>query len=443
MKITVKEEFLKRMEQLLKEEYEDFLKEYDKKSQKGLRVNTLKIGVEEFKKIVPFEITPIPWCPTGFYYDKEEKAGNHLYHILGLYYIQEPTAMAVVEVLDPKPGEKILDVSAAPGGKTTHIATKIGDKGIIVANEIDNKRIKALVENIERMGIRNIVITNESPEKLASAFKGYFDKILVDAPCSGEGMFRKDPTARKIWSLNNVMSCSIIQKNILRNVAPLLKPGGILVYSTCTFSPEENEGVIKKFLEEHLEFEVEESEVCKYFDKGHPEWVEGPEDLSKCIRLWPHKLKGEGHFIAKLRKKDSDNEDYKFTKRKNSNNKKGLELFYDFANKYLNLDLGVLNLEIYNNFVYHVSEDLPYLGNIKVYRYGWQLGELKKNRFEPSHWLAMGIKTHEAQRHLELTKEYKEKYFNGETFELDMEDGWIFFTAEGLGAVLMRGPVKL
>ncbi|SHE74842.1 16S rRNA (cytosine(967)-C(5))-methyltransferase [Thermoanaerobacter uzonensis DSM 18761] len=445
MKITVKKEFLKRMEQLLKEEYEDFLKEYDKKPQKGLRVNTLKIGVEEFKKIVPFEITPIPWCPTGFYYDKEEKAGNHLYHILGLYYIQEPTAMAVVEVLDPKPGEKILDVSAAPGGKTTHIATKIGDEGIIVANEIDKKRIKALVENVERMGIRNIVITNETPEKLATAFEGYFDKILVDAPCSGEGMFRKDPTARKIWSLNNVISCSITQRNILRSVAPLLKKGGILVYSTCTFAPEEDEGVIKKFLEEHPEFEIEESEISKFFDIGHPEWVEGPEDLKKCMRLWPHKVRGEGHFIAKLRKKEEEEPDSRFKKTKGRRKQKELQLFYDFADKYLNLDLDNLNIEVHNDSVYHVPEGLPDLNNIKVYRYGWQLGVLKKNRFEPSHWLAMGIKTFQAKRLLELEREQKEKYLKGETFELDLEDGWIFFTIEGFPAGwgrIAKGVVK-
>lgn len=445
MKVPVKEEFLKRMKELLKEEYEAFLKEYEKKPQKGLRVNTLKIDVENFKKIAPFEIEPIPWCPTGFYYEKEEKAGNHLYHVLGLYYIQEPTAMAVVEVLDPKPGEKILDVSAAPGGKTTHIASKIGDEGLIVANEIDRKRIRALEENVARMGIRNIVLLNERPERLIQAFEGYFDKIVVDAPCSGEGMFRKDPAVRRIWSLNNVLSCSITQRNILRSVAPLLKRGGVLVYSTCTFSPEENEGVIKKFLEENPEFEVVESELSHFFDKGHPEWVDGPKELEKCMRLWPHKVRGEGHFIAKLKKNGEDvNVNFK-RKVEKKKHQKELELFYQFADKYLDLDLEILNLQVDNNFVYHVPLDLPELKGIRIYRHGWLMGELKKNRFEPSHWLAMGLKPSQIKRVLELDKFQREKYLNGETFELDEEDGWILFTAEnfpaGWGRVA-KGVVK-
>ncbi|MGB9780159.1 RsmB/NOP family class I SAM-dependent RNA methyltransferase [Caldanaerobacter sp.] len=445
MKVPVKEEFLKRMKELLKEEYEAFLKEYEKKPQKGLRVNTLKIDVESFKKVAPFEIEPIPWCPTGFYYEKEEKAGNHLYHVLGLYYIQEPTAMAVVEVLDPKPGEKILDVSAAPGGKTTHIASKIGDEGLIVANEIDRRRIKILEENVARMGIKNIVLLNEKPEKLIKPFKEYFDRIVVDAPCSGEGMFRKDPTARKIWSLNNVISCSVTQRNILRNVAPLLKPGGILVYSTCTFSPEENEGVIKKFLEEYPEFEIMESELSRFFDRGRPEWVKGPKELERCMRLWPHKVKGEGHFIAKLKKKGKAS-DYNFKpKIEKKKQKKDLELFYYFADKYLDIDLKMLNLQIYNDFVYHVPTGLPELDEIKVYRKGWLMGELKKNRFEPSHWLAMGLKPEQVKRVLELKGPWREKYLKGETFKLEEEDGWMLFTMEnfvaGWGRVA-KGIVK-
>lgn len=430
MAIALKEDFLKRMKDLLKDDYDKFLDEYNREPYKALRVNTLKISAEEFQSLSPFSLLSVPWCKTGFYYSDGDRPGSHIYHDLGLYYIQEPSAMAVVEALCPEPGDRVLDMSAAPGGKATHIAAKLNGKGILVANEINGKRVKTLVENIERMGIKNAVITNESPAKLISNFYEYFDKVLVDAPCSGEGMFRKDEDSRMEWSENNVLSCSIRQKNILESAAQVLKPGGILVYSTCTFAPEENEGVIKDFLSKNKGFVVVESELKTFFDRGYPEWVNGSEELKKCMRLWPHKIKGEGHFIAKLKKSGEYNEDEKIIKEK-SKFAGDIKLFYEFADKYLNINLNDLNLKLYGNFVYHVPEGLPDLNGIKVYRYGWQLGELKKNRFEPSHWLAMAIKKEEAVLKIGLKNEYINKYLHGETFATDIKDGWAIISIDG------------
>ncbi|TCW38112.1 NOL1/NOP2/sun family putative RNA methylase [Thermohydrogenium kirishiense] len=431
MIMKIKEDFVNKMRFLLKDDFEKFMREYEKEPYRGLRVNTLKISVDEFLRISPFRLISVPWCDTGFYYDQNDKPGKHYYHDAGLFYIQEPSAMAVVEALNPVPGDIVLDLSAAPGGKSTHIASKLNGEGLLVSNEINSKRVKVLAENIERIGIRNAVILNESPEKLEKTFKDYFDKILVDAPCSGEGMFRKDETARDEWSLENVLSCAYRQKKILDSASCMLKPGGIMVYSTCTFSPEENEGVIDHFLKNHSDFELIEIYKHEGFDNGHSEWVNGCSDLRKCVRLWPHLLKGEGHFIAKLRKNGiydkSSNSKVKFKQRKGFVDK----LFYDFIDNYLNIDVEKLNLQKIGDHVYHIPEETMDLSGIKVYRCGFDLGQLKKGRFEPSHWLAMALKKDETKRIYNLRANEIESYIHGETLNIDIDDGWILLLIDG------------
>lgn len=423
MDLELNKDFIEKMKVLLKEDFESFIKELDKEPYRALRVNTLKITTDEFKRISPFSLKPVPWCDMGFYFDNNERPGSHVFHDAGLYYIQEPSAMAVTEVLDPKPGEFVLDLSAAPGGKSTHIASKLNGEGILVANEINSKRVKILAENIERMGIKNAIILNESPDRLTDKFREYFDKILVDAPCSGEGMFRKDEIARKEWSKENVASCAARQKNILDSASEMLKPGGILVYSTCTFSPEEDEGVISDFLKKHENYDIVESNVYSGFDYGHPEWVNGNDKLKKCIRLWPHMIKGEGHFITKLKKEGIN--DYKGENKIKKIIDKDVKFFYDFANNYLDIDVNKLNLKIIGDHIYHIPYQLPHLSGIKVYRHGWDLGILKKNRFEPSHWLAMALKKDESRQYYKLKDFELDKYLHGETLNVDMEDGWL------------------
>lgn len=308
MSVQLPTAFAKRMEQLLGDEFEAFMAAYDHTPHAGLRVNTLKIPVEAFKAISPLELRPIPWCSTGFYIPYGMKPGLHPYYFAGLYYIQEPSAMSPVELLNVAPGEAVLDLCAAPGGKSTQIAAKLQGSGVLVTNDINAERTKALAKNVELCGVRNAVILNESPERIADAFPHFFDKILIDAPCSGEGMFRKDENMIKQWETHSVEKCVVMQRDILRVAASMLGEGGRIVYSTCTFAPEENEGMIAEFLVAHPDFEVMPVPEEAGFAPGHPEWVSeavaaAHPELRGTARLWPHLIEGEGHFIAVLQHK--------------------------------------------------------------------------------------------------------------------------------------------
>ena len=286
------EGFEARMRALLGSEYEDFLASFDRPLCTGLRRNPLKTGFTG--DLSRFSLSPVPWCPTGFYYAAVSRPGLSPYHAAGLYYLQEPSAMAPAELLDPQPGERVLDLCAAPGGKSTQLAGKLRGKGLLVCNEINAKRAKILSGNIERLGISNALVLNEHPKRLEERFAGYFDKILVDAPCSGEGMFRKEEAAVTDWTEDTNAICANRQLEILTSAAAMLRPGGRLVYSTCTFSPVENEGVISDFCGKIPIFSVEKPDV-PFFSPGRPDWVANPAPgLEKTFRLWPHKLLGEG-----------------------------------------------------------------------------------------------------------------------------------------------------
>ena len=273
-------------------EYEAFLESYNKERAYGLRYNPLKIDRGSFLRELSISLRAVTWAEEGFYYEASEHPGKHVLHEAGAFYIQEPSAMAVVEVLDPKPGERILDLCAAPGGKSTQIAGRMQGAGLLVSNEIIPSRAKILSQNIERMGVGNCVVCREEPKRLAEAFPVFFDRVLVDAPCSGEGMFRKDETAIAEWSPENVTMCAARQRDILKQAAGMVTPGGVLVYSTCTFSIEENEGTIRDFTKEHPEFTVENVHI------------NGIRGSDRTLRLWPHLIEGEGHFIARLRRVD-------------------------------------------------------------------------------------------------------------------------------------------
>ena len=296
-KINLPEEFLIKMKALLGEEYEKFLESYSMKRAYGIRLNPLKIeDICKAKKLAEQAgLRKIPWARDGYYYEENLRPGRHIFHETGVYYIQEPSAMAVVELLDPKPGDKVLDLCAAPGGKTTQIAGRLLGQGLLVSNEIHPSRAKILSQNVERMGIANAVVSNESAKILADHFPGFFNKIVVDAPCSGEGMFRKDQKARGEWSQENVVMCADRQKEILDYAACMLCPGGRLVYSTCTFSPEENEGNIQGFLNRNPQFSIEKIDTYQGFSKGKPEWIEGGQkELEHTFRIWPYKVEEIG-----------------------------------------------------------------------------------------------------------------------------------------------------
>ena len=283
------EKFLARMQQQLGDEYDEYLRSLQRPRAVALRFNPLKGDIP----VLPFVGEPVPWEPMGYYYDPDSRPGLHPYHEAGVYYLQEASAMASAALLEPQPGEIILDLCAAPGGKSTQIAGRMQGKGLLVSNEINQKRAKVLSRNIERLGIGNAVVTGEAPAALADRFPGFFHRIMVDAPCSGEGMFRKEEAAITDWSEENVEMCARRQAEILDCAAVMLRPGGRLVYSTCTFAPQEDEEAVEAFLARHPEFEAEPVNA-PWFQESRP----------GMYRLWPHKLLGEGHFAAVLRKMD-------------------------------------------------------------------------------------------------------------------------------------------
>lgn len=424
-------DFCRRMERLLGSEYQAFYDSYRQPRVQGLRLNTRKVLPEKFLKQVPFQLKKIPWTQQGYYYAQQQRPGKHPYHEAGLYYIQEPSAMAVVELLDPQPGEKILDLCAAPGGKTTQIADKLQGQGFLLSNEFHAGRAKILSQNVERMGIGNAVVTNEAPQKLAERFGGYFDRVLVDAPCSGEGMFRKNPLAAEEWSQQNVELCATRQLEILQAAAVMLKPEGRLVYSTCTFSPEENEGVIEQFCRMNTQFEIETVQGNALFSEGRKEWGNGGEELCRTFRLWPHRLQGEGHFIAVLHKKDGDTENVTRYQPKQVE-RAVLQQYQAFAAEYLRTQTEG-ELSLFGESLYLVPPEMADMQRLKVVRPGLQIGLAKKNRFEPSHALALALRQQDFILSEDFTADSPEivNYLKGQTVPSEGEKGWCLVTVDG------------
>jgi len=439
MSFPLPQDFKIRMQEMLGEEYEAFLQSYENTNHQALRVNRLKGTVDDFFSACAFadELTPVSWTCDGFYYPETTRPGKHPYHEAGAYYIQEPSAMMPAALLDAKPGERILDLCAAPGGKSTQIASAMQQQGILISNEIHPARAKILSENMERMGVRNAIVTNESPQTLAPRFPSYFDRIVVDAPCSGEGMFRKNEEAVSQWSLENVQICADRQDEILDCADLMLKPGGTLVYSTCTFATLENEGSISRFLQRHSGYEVIEQK-----------------------RLWPHKIKGEGHFVAVL-KKTAGNDirvsavstgkadiylcDGKLEASSGAQKKKGkksgntcddFSSLQEFLSATLRLPLSG-KLERFGDQIYLLPSDSPSLAGLRALRAGLHLGTILKNRFEPSHALALSLHFADVVYSVNFTSSDAAQYrlacdyINGQTFPQNGEKGWYLICLDG------------
>lgn len=435
-------EFEKKMKAFLGDEWDDFLYSYDNNRFQALRFNTLKVQSPEermriLKTLKISSDKKVSWANEAYYFDENVRPGKHPYHEMGLYYIQEPSAMSAAALLAPKPGMRVLDLCAAPGGKSTQLATYLGDSGLLVSNEINTQRSRILSQNIERMGIKNAIVTNEDSFVLASHFPGFFNAIQVDAPCSGEGMFRKLPEAIEQWSMENVAICAARQKEILDNAAVMLKPGGTIVYSTCTFSKEENEDVIEYFLERHPDFTLEEME-----------------------RFWPHKVDGEGHFVAKLVRRGSVDTDLKADrktkKNKNSKNRKNetkpaltkenMKLLSEFLDETIseNMAAWIKNsrLVMFGEQLYRLPDMEVDIKGLKVQRAGLHIGEFKKQRFEPSHSLALALKISEAKNVVKLTWDDPQTtgFFNGQSVMLSDEQtaeckkGWALVCVDGYPA---------
>ena len=398
--------FLARMRAQLRTEeaFNAFLASYDRPARRGVRVNNLKITREEFLKISPFSLRPVPWEENGFYVDENIKTGGHAYHFAGLYYSQEPSAMSVAPLLNAKPGERVLDLCAAPGGKSTQLAGAMRGEGILVCNEINGERARILSQNIERLGVTNAVVLNASPEALAARFQGYFDKILVDAPCSGEGMFKKNrKEALENWSVANVAACAARQKNILSSAAQMLAAGGRLVYSTCTFAPAEDEEQIEAFLRDYPSF-----------------------TLLAQKKLYPHETDCEGHFYAVLQKSDLSSQKAGKERVQTGNlSAKERALFTDFCRGALR-DFPWKDRVLYRagETLYALPQGVFTLDKLPVLRAGIRLGNFDKGRFTPAHALAVCLKAENVLRNVSLSEEECAGYLRGETEGAEIENGW-------------------
>ena len=424
-------EFENRMKEMLGEEYDDFIRSYEDERAYGLRFNPLKISREEFEKNVPAILDKVPWAQAGYYYDSSMQPGKAPLHEAGAYYIQEPSAMSAAELLEVEPGEFVCDLCAAPGGKSTQIAGKLNGEGLLVTNEFYGSRAKILSQNIERMGVRNAVVLNEDTEKIADRFPEFFDKVMVDAPCSGEGMFRKDEVAINEWSLSQVLVCAERQGMILDNAAKIVKPGGAMVYSTCTFSIEENENAVKEFLERNKEFRIERPSI-------HDSLVAaGFIEKDGMYRLWPHKLKGEGHFAVRFVKKSLAEDDDITYKRKPVENlaKKGdLKYYEEFAATALKANLEGQFI-MFGDSIYLLPEGMISLKGLKVERAGLKLGTNKKNRFEPDHALALALKPEEVKQVVNTSSKEPmniDKYIRGEVLDCEYDNGWTLVAVDGV-----------
>ena len=421
------EKFEARMRAMLKGEYGDFERAMNTSPLfSGIRINTLKDGAREAVLREFGNMESVPWCADGYYADKNVISGNHPYHIAGLFYFQEPSAMSTVSALPIEKGDYVLDLCAAPGGKATQAAAKMNGEGLLVANEINKSRARILSDNIERLGIKNAVVINETPQRLAERYPRFFDKIIVDAPCSGEGMFRKEPQAVTEWSAEHVSSCAERQKNILSSAMQMLRGGGMLVYSTCTFAPEENEKVCA-YLLDNFKVELVKPENLGALSEGVTEWSGSNHDMTKTRRVFPHRQNGEGHFVAPFRSKDAPNDRDVVKQTKPIAEEK---LYREFEDNFLNTRLtGSFSLFGENLYLLPDGADID---KIKVVRAGLLLGTCRKNRFEPSHALCLALNARDIKNTVDfdLSDVELKKYLSGETIECK-ENGWCAVTVNG------------
>ena len=449
-------DFAERMREMLGDEYEAFLSAYDRPNTPALRLNPAKCT--EDARILPCMGERVAWAEHGYYYDPESdrRPGKHPYHEAGAYYIQEASAMIPASLCPPDPGDKVLDLCAAPGGKTTQLAAYLGGEGVLVANEIHPARASILSQNVERMGIPNAVVTNHAPHELTEHFPAFFDKIVVDAPCSGEGMFRKEEQALTMWSQDNVDLCAARQKEILESAAKMLAPDGYLTYSTCTFAPEENEGVLLSFIEAHPEFEIVEPKnpavlACierGILDRGDPTFVSAPDEyadqIRRTVRLFPHHADGEGHFAALLHrsadtvapsageKKDRKKSAGKEKSKSQLTVDKAYKAFEQFASSITAQRLEG-ELCLFGEQLYLCPREMNgKREGVRILRYGLHLGSIVKGeRFEPSHALALALDTKKAKNTFAVDIDAARAYLHGDTVPCKDEKGWYLVTLDG------------
>ena len=426
--VKLPEVFCTVMQSLLKDEYEAYMLSYEQPRYYGLRVNTTKVSAAQLEELVPFSLRQIPFISNGYYYQETDEPAKHPYYYAGLYYLQEPSAMTPAELLPVEQGDCVLDLCAAPGGKATQLAAKLNGTGVLLANDISVSRARGLLKNIELNGVSNCYVTAEAPEKLAGQYPEGFDKILVDAPCSGEGMFRKEPSLIRSWIERGPAVYHEMQIEILDAAVKMLRPGGLLLYSTCTFSKTEDEENVAYLLHRYPEL------ILK--DLPHPAGFQnGLQPYGQCIRIYPHRVEGEGHFLALLQKKPaaqellnkSDSREEKHSGKKkygmiSKDIMKALDEFMQTIHSpVLHKMLSEQELLFKEENVYVLPTGLKYKSNLRYLRTGLLLGSMDRNgRWEPSQALSMYLKGHEYENCLSLKADDRNviKYLKGETILL-------------------------
>ncbi|HEQ9160098.1 nop2p [Streptococcus pyogenes] len=416
--MSLPKEFINTYQAILGKELEDFLASFNQEPVNAFRINPLKNQLKTFEH-------PIPNTLWGYY---GKLSGKSPEHVSGLVYSQEPAAQMVAQVAAPQKGSRVLDLAAAPGGKSTHLLAYLDNTGLLVSNEISKKRSKVLVENIERFGARNVVVTNESADRLAKVFSHYFDTIVFDGPCSGEGMFRKDPDAIQYWHHGYPAECAKLQKSILEDALAMLKLGGELIYSTCTWAPEENEDVVQWLLETYTFLELVDVPKLNGMVSGI--------GLPETARMYPHRYQGEGQFVAKLKDKRQEGQSTKLKAPKSNLTKDQLRLWKMFEKDHLNLTLSG-TLQTFGDYLYLLPDGLPALDGLKIARNGLELGVFKKKRFEPSYALGLALKPDEVRSSIELREEDFRPYVSGNVITLPQSypTGWyqLLINGNGLG----------
>jgi 16S rRNA C967 or C1407 C5-methylase (RsmB/RsmF family)/NOL1/NOP2/fmu family ribosome biogenesis protein len=450
-------EFLARMRDLLGPgEYEAFAATFDQSSRVGLRVNTLKISIPDFISIAPFPLIPVgDWEPAGFIVTDESRPGRHPYHDAGLFYLQEPSAMVAAALLAVAPGELVLDLAAAPGGKATHLASLLAGPppasplsalrrgldapGLLVANDVHAGRARLLVDNLARWGAVNVLVTQDEPERVAAAFGPVFDRVLIDAPCSGEGMIRRRDSLE--WSKAIVAACARRQRGILAVAPHLVRTDGHLLYATCTFAPEEDEQVVAGFLTEQANFSMVDTWQHADFEPGRPEWSAASPaiavQLNHAVRLWPHRFPGEGHFLALMRRETGSGEDAgrRSTFIPTPPSPEEMDLWRQFAKTALTVDLPAERLNAYNDRLFLLPKTTLATGRVRIVRYGLLLGEMRRGRFHPAHELALSLSTGDATQSLSLAADDDRlaRYLFGVDLPDDGPDGWVLVAVDGYG----------
>ena len=433
--------FLTRMKEMLGNEYPSFLSSFSAPRTYGLRINTSKITCEDFENLSPFPTRQIPWIKNGYFYDEDIRPSRCPYYQAGLYYLQEPSAMTPASRIPIEPGDRVLDLCAAPGGKATALGAMLNGSGLLVANDISSSRTRALLRNVELFGITNAFVTNETPAHLKDRFPEFFHKILLDAPCSGEGMFRKEEALARDWTPEKSDELSVLQKELILQAADMLRPGGQLLYSTCTFAPNEDEEVISYLLENRPDMELLELPTYEGFAPGIPAWGNGNSALSRCVHLFPHKMQGEGHFMALFRKEGRTDLIGQFSYVKpDPDTRKWLELFFKEIGlrTFSGQPFDWNRVETRKDKVYYLPPVTGDFRGLTFLRNGLYLGDLKKNRFEPSEPFALALRKDDADGIISLSVNDQRltRYLKGETLNIEQGEAahtkdWHLLCVEG------------